>query len=162
MWVLDYSSCYFIFFLRASVLFSSFFLQFFCIGLNDMCTTPLVKSCLFSLSLFSLSSLSYPLQGLILIMAPRRGRTLDAFLELCQGKFDIYLDEEFDGDVTLSHQKVITVTKIFPRARSSSLPLLFCIHTDIFFLKIRRVIYILYIYIYICFCFCFICSTEVA
>nr|CAH0110208.1 unnamed protein product [Daphnia galeata] len=43
--------------------------------------------------------------GLILIMAPRRGRTLDAFLELCHGKFDIYLDEEFDGDVTLSHQK---------------------------------------------------------
>ncbi len=40
-------------------------------------------------------------------MAPRRGRTLDAFLELCHGKFDIYLEEEFDDDVTLSHQKVI-------------------------------------------------------
>ncbi|KZS15841.1 Calmodulin-lysine N-methyltransferase [Daphnia magna] len=43
--------------------------------------------------------------GLILIMAPRRGRTLDAFLELCHDKFDIYLNEEFDSDVTRSHQK---------------------------------------------------------
>lgn len=47
------------------------------------------------------------LQGLILIMAPRRGRTLDAFLELCHARFDIYLEEEFDSDVTLLHQKVI-------------------------------------------------------
>ena len=57
----------------------------------------------------------HPLQGLILIFAPRRGRTLDAFLELCHGKFDIYLKEEFDDDVTLSHQKVIP-SKIFELA----------------------------------------------
>lgn len=89
-----------------------------------MCT--LVKSCLFSL--FS------PLQGLILIMAPRRGRTLDAFLELCQGKFDIYLDEEFDGDVTLSHQKVITVTQNISRALAAYF-FLFCVHIPTFFEK---------------------------
>ena len=57
----------------------------------------------------------HPLQGLILIFAPRRGRTLDALLELCHGKFDIYLKEEFDDDVTLSHQKVIP-SKIFELA----------------------------------------------
>jgi len=43
--------------------------------------------------------------GLILIMAPRRGRTLDRFLELCHGKFLIYLQEEFDRDVTLLHKE---------------------------------------------------------
>lgn len=43
--------------------------------------------------------------GLILITAPRRGRTLDAFLALCHGKFEVYLEEDFDVDVTLSHQK---------------------------------------------------------
>ena len=46
------------------------------------------------------------IQGLILIMAPRRGRTLDRFLELCHGKFLIYLQEEFDRDVTLLHKEV--------------------------------------------------------
>lgn len=110
------------------------------IGLNDMCT--LVKSCLFSL--FS------PLQGLILIMAPRRGRTLDAFLELCQGKFDIYLDEEFDGDVTLSHQKVITVTQNISRAQQL-IPFYFVYTYRHFLKKIRRVIFIYFYF-----------STEVA
>jgi len=43
--------------------------------------------------------------GLILIMAPRRGRTLDRFLELCHGKFLVYLQEEFDREVTLLHQE---------------------------------------------------------
>jgi len=43
--------------------------------------------------------------GLILIMAPRRGRTLDQFLELCHDKFLVYLQEEFDREVTLLHQE---------------------------------------------------------
>jgi hypothetical protein len=49
------------------------------------------------------------LKALIIIVAPRRGRTLALFLDLVQrdGTFDIEVfDEEFDIDVTFSHKKV--------------------------------------------------------
>ena len=46
-------------------------------------------------------------------MAPRRGRTLDAFLTLCQqaAKFDVNLREEFDQDVTSSHSQVLLIIR---------------------------------------------------
>jgi hypothetical protein len=81
-------------------------------------------------------------------MAPRRGRTLDAFLELCQGKFDIYLDEEFDGDVTLSHQKVITVTQNISRAQQL-IPFYF-VYTYRHFLKKNKEGYI-YLFLFLFF-----------
>jgi hypothetical protein len=80
-------------------------------------------------------------------MAPRRGRTLDAFLELCQGKFDIYLDEEFDGDVTLSHQKVITVTQNISRALAAY-SFLFCVHIPTFFEKNKEGYIYLFLFFY--------------
>ena len=45
-------------------------------------------------------------KGLVLVMAPRRGNTLELFLQLCQGKFQICLEEDYDSVVTLLHQKV--------------------------------------------------------